>query len=399
MLEKLLGKPTVDQFAKAMMATLKEKGIAEDIRYLADVGEVRMLKQGEAKETVIHLDKLFRDYIQAQRPERKAMVERIARGLSETSEDEDFDSIKTTIYPRLRSRSYIELNKLRLPDFNPTFQEVTEHLVFTICIDREQSILEIMQPVEQHWDTSEHVAFANAMDNLRRDRQDAFEDIAPGVYRSAWQDNHDASRIALPELFYRLPLKGHPVVTVPNRDTLLVSGSEDTEGLVHLGEFTLKAVDHHRRVDGSALCLTDTTWHDYLPDRDHPAFATFVAARRMSMGLDYNEQQEILDGIHQDCGEGAFVASFSLLDNDEGEHSFCVWTQGVDTWLPITDLVALNTDDENEDIQFVSWHTVQQTMGDAMRPLEMYPARYAVNTFPSQTQMTQMHEIESELVR
>ena len=65
----------------------------------------------------------------------------------------------------------------------------------------------------------------------------------PGRFRSTWQDNLDGSRMLLPGVLQRLPLPGDPVVVLPNRDTLLVVGSEDPAGLRWALEGALEFLD------------------------------------------------------------------------------------------------------------------------------------------------------------
>ena len=54
---------------------------------------------------------------------------------------------------------------------------------------------------------------------------------AKGVYLSAAGDSYDGSRLLLTDLIRQFHVKGDPIAMIPNRDNLIVAGSDDVEGL------------------------------------------------------------------------------------------------------------------------------------------------------------------------
>src|SRR5436853_346163 len=48
-----------------------------------------------------------------------------------------------------------------------------------------------------------------------------------GVYISATGDNYDASRLMMLDLVRKMPVRGDYIAMVPNRDTLVITGSDD----------------------------------------------------------------------------------------------------------------------------------------------------------------------------
>jgi hypothetical protein len=47
-----------------------------------------------------------------------------------------------------------------------------------------------------------------------------------------WQDNYDPARLLLLDKIRQPKIKGDPVILIPNRDSLLLTGSKDPKGLL-----------------------------------------------------------------------------------------------------------------------------------------------------------------------
>jgi hypothetical protein len=89
------------------------------------------------------------------------------------------------------------------------------------------------------------------------------------------------------------------------------------------------------------------------------------------------------------------VASYSALQNkDDGRvHSYCVWSEDVDSLLPETDqvfFVKQGDGDKPEMVSGADWDKVREVVGDLMEPQETYPERYLVREFPTAEQLAQM---------
>lgn len=88
--------------------------------------------------------------------------------------------------------------------------------------------------------------------------------------------------------------------------------------------------------------------------------------------------------VHQKQGIDIFVASFSALQNKDGELlTFCVWAAGVDSLLPVTQKVVFMKG-EGIPAVFADWPRVMETFGNLMEPIEDYPRRYRVRVFPDE---------------
>ena len=133
------------------------------------------------------------------------------------------------------------------------------------------------------------------------------------------------------------------MVMIPNRDTLLLTGSADPAGLACMAEAAGIALRRPRPLHAIPLRLEYGSWTPYLPPEDHPAFRRLKELVLETLGQDYAEQKSLLETIHGKTGEGLFVASYSSIRNKETGRlaSFCMWARGVDSLLPRTDLVHL----------------------------------------------------------
>jgi hypothetical protein len=188
-------------------------------------------------------------------------------------------------------------------------------------------------------------------------------------------------------------VRGDPVVMLPNRDTLLLAGSGDPAALAKLAVLAEEAYDHPRSITGLAFRLTEAgEWVPFVPDPNHSHFQQFKLLRVKSIGSEYAEQAEFLKEQNEKTGKDVFVASFSAMQQREtGEvRSYCVWSQGIVSWLPVTDDIyffRLTGEEEGNIAGNACWEQARTVLGDVLKPLGLYPERYEVEAFPSEEQL------------
>jgi len=113
------------------------------------------------------------------------------------------------------------------------------------------------------------------------------------------------------------------------------------------------------------------------------------------LGKLYEDQKELLDALHEKEAIEIFVAAFSGLRKESNTElfSYCVWSRDVDTLLPKTQLIMLNSGDDSMSI--CEWDRVFEVAGDLFELDEdRYPVRYLVTDFPSPQQIAEIGEIE-----
>ncbi len=74
-----------------------------------------------------------------------------------------------------------------------------------------------------------------------------------GVYLLATGDSYDASRILIKDAVRRFQVKGDHIAMIPNRENLIVVGSEDVQGLAGMVKLANKALKDPRPISGIAL--------------------------------------------------------------------------------------------------------------------------------------------------
>ena len=302
---------------------------------------------------------------------------------------EAFDDLHPDLLPVVRARSYFDLTQVNtgksavLPH-----QVLGEHLAVGLVYDLPQAMRSISQDDLDGWGVTFYEALEAARHNLTQ-LEHAF--IGPkegeGVYLSTTGDGYDSSRLTLLELIRRLRVAGDCIAMVPNPTTLIVTGSEDMDGLKGMLGLATNALQQPRPISGIAVRLDGDDWVPWLPDPSNPLFSEFRGLQLQSLGRDYAKQKEMLDGT---TGEETFVASFSVAHNPETGHfmTYCVWRKDVLALLPRTDTIAFVQD--GRDPLVIEWDRAVEVVGDSMTPLDTYPQRFQVSDFPTEEQLAAM---------
>lgn len=399
-LDYLTGPPGRDKFAGIVMAELRKRDGQTPLRYDAEQFLIDRSSEG-----FINLSNLYQEYCQAPRGERAGVLDRFIRGCVGTTAFElpaEFDDVHPDLLPVVRSRFYLESVALQSKarggeEFAVPQQIIGDHLSLSLVYDLPQAMRSIGQDDLDRWNVTFYEAVEAARRNLEQVGNVAFaslqNDGGDGVYISATGDNYDASRLILTDLVRKFSVRGDVIAMVPNRDTLVVTGSDDDGGLAVMTKVAEDSFEKPRPISTVALRLVGDDWESWLPPRESPHFAKFHELRLRTVGVEYNDQKELLDQIHETTGEDVFVASFSAVQHkDSGKiSSYSVWAEGVLSLLPETDDVMLvRGNPKADDIEVAasgSFEHVRQVVGSLMQPTGMYPERYRVLEFPTAQQL------------
>jgi hypothetical protein len=394
------GPPSRDQFAKLVMAEIARHDSSAKLQY--DAAQFLIDQNGEG---FINLSNLYQEYCHVPRGERAAMLQRFVRGcVGATGFDlpAEFDDVHPDLLPVVRSRFYLEAVELQSrarggKDFQPPQQLIGDHLALSLVFDMPQAMRSIIQDDLDRWGVSFYEAVEAARRNLEQMGNVAFASLqghgAGGIYFSANGDNYDASRLLMLDLIRKFDVRGDHVAMVPNRDSLIITGSDDEAGLAVMIKAAEDSFDKPRPISTIALRLAGDEWETWQPDRGSPHFAKFHELKVRTVGMEYNDQKELLDKIHESTGEDVFVASFSAVQQKDSGRvtSYGVWAEGVPTLLPETDdLVLMRGNPQTDDIHVAasgSWQRVREIAGDLLQPLGIYPERYRVTEFPTEQQL------------
>ena len=191
-------------------------------------------------------------------------------------------------------------------------------------------------------------------------------------------------RLLLVDRIKEFDLAHIPVAMIPNRDSILITGSDDPVGLAMMAELAAKGLEQPYSLSGVPLILQDGEWVDWMPPPDHPSYARFREFEMNFIGAEYTEQKQLLDAAHERGGIDIFTASFSAATRPDGSQvSFCVWGEGVDALLPVTHKVVFMQKGRENKAMFGDWARVIEFAGELMELTDHYPRRYRVREFPS----------------
>ena len=394
--DKLFGAPSKNRFARMLSAAIRKAGERAAIRY--DPEEFRLIVEGEEKR-FFNLSNIYREYCAGPLAGRPRALRHYVRSWFANRKriPAEFEDVRPDLLPAVRTRCSFEMARLKaqidgLPSPEWPHYVVADHLTVSLVYILPQAIVQVQQQHLWDWHYSLEEALDVACGNLRKISDRQWDNPCPGVWISPWRDNHDAARLVLTDLLQAHPVKGNYVAMVPNRDTLIIAGSEDEASLAHMAMFAEKALKHGRPMTGLAFLLDNETWLPWLPDAGHPLRDRFTLLQLRSFGRDYAAQKELLDAFHGKAGGKIWVASYSAVKNNETgmSHSYCVWSRGVDTLLPKADQVYFfvsTGENEGSVVAKASWDRVQQVVGHLMEAQELYPMRYRVRVFPAAEQL------------
>lgn len=396
LLRWMLGRPDPERFARELSAALRAAGEARSIQY--DRTKFSLQVGGE-RGAVLNLDTIFAEYSAAPRAVRSKLIERYVRFFTDQTElPAHFELVRDNLLPRLYQRVYFEfiplytqVNGTHGPDPTFPYHHIGGTLALGLVLDGREAVRLLDRGQFNDWGKNLDEAYAEALENLDRLSGRRFDPLTPGLFMSPYRDNSDASRVMLLERIRELPVRGAPVAFVPHRDVLLITGSEDPEGLGKALEITEKALEQPRAMNGIPLRLGENRWEDLELHAEHPHFDRLRHLTLQGWGRDYAEQKMLLDRIHAASGVEIFVSTFSALRRkSSGELvSYSTWSEGVRTYLPRTDYVALVNADES--VLVARWERLQAEAPGLMEPVPgAFPPRWKVEGFPAPEQVRRM---------
>ena len=401
-LDFLFRPPSREKFARLVIDQLRKAGSDGDLKFDTDQF---LIERGSAG--FINLANLYHEYCQAPRNQRDRVLARFIRGCVGTSGfelPEDFTDVHPDLLPVVRSRFYLESVTLQTrarggEAVAVPHQTIGDHLALSLVYDLPQAMRSIIQDDLDKWGVSFYEAAEAARANLEQMGNISFASLqsqaGEGVFISANSDNYDASRLLLIDLVKKMPVRGEHIAMVPNRDTLVLTGSEDEAGLHVMCRLAEDSFQKPRPISTVAVKLVDSEWESWLPEKSSPVYAKFHELRLRTLGMEYNDQKELLDQVHAHARTELFVAGYSAIQHkDTGRiSSYCVWSEGVKALLPETDDIILLRPTRSSGVEIVaagSFERVREVAGDLMQPLGTYPERYRVLEFPSEDQLAEI---------
>lgn len=398
--DKLFNRPlTEEAFAQKVIKAARDAGFSGPLEYVPN--EFR-LSHGDG-DGYFNLHNAFRDYQSAEKSQKPNVLNGYASTLLNYKKDapQSFEEVKPLLRPVIRNLAMLEevrLHQVRTEGWDKAHAAVHQALgkdcVTLLAVDYPETTATLTDGPKENWGVSLDEALAVAVSNLREITPDAFDEIVPGLYIGRWNDSYDTSRVLLPDVLQRAPIKGRPVFMIPTRDVLMVTGDKDEDGIRHMVEVCFKAMENGRVVSSQVYTYEGQRIVPFVT-QDEALLSRMASLERMLLEGNYSAQKEQLDTIHQEQNIDVFVASYKVLafkGGDGQQFSLSSWTQTVDTLLPKTERVALVTPQPDGTVQtrIVEWADLENLAGDLLKPMDIYPPRYRTLGFPTDEQLSRM---------
>jgi hypothetical protein len=388
-------------------------------KHLETHGETRPISYDEARfqlvvgdpsgaMNILWLGNAYEEYCALPRGRRDSVLSRYVP-MPDLDAFDDKQAVLRSLLPRLRDRAYPHLlehrvrRQLSKPDAKlPAlpYRPVGELLAATLCVDLPEQVLNCTEQHFTRWKSSFDELWPVALANLEAMSNQPFRRVAQGVFVSAFCDSHDPARMLLPQLFRALPLKGAPVVGLPNRNTLVVTGAEDDAGLDEFLSQLKLGLKDPRPVMRSAFVLGDSGWAPFSPRAGHPLAVEFNTLLAQALATMHADQKELLAEVFEAEGRDLFIATWNpMLNPDTGAiRTHATWTEGVTTLLPKTEHIGFVVLDGlgpgKADVTQTTWEQMQAVVGHLLEPVpELWPQRWLVDAFPTAEQLAQLKAV------
>lgn len=380
-----------DRFAQRLIAEMKRCGAGPTLRYNA---EQFVVERGDGG--LVNLANIYHEYCNTPRGAREELFRRFVRGCIGMGSFElpsEFGDAEHDLLPVVRSRFYFESALLQSESrggsgLNVPHLVIGDHLALSLVYDLPQAMRSIGHDDLSQWNTTFYEALESARHNLEQLGNVAFANINNRCFASATGDNYDASRLFLLDLIRRLPVRGDYIAMVPNRDSLIITGSDDEQGLGVMCKLARESFSQPRPISTIALRLEGDDWQPWLPDPDAPLYGVFKELRLRTLAAEYSDQCDLLTAVQRQRGETALPARFNVVQDTASQQfsSYCVWMEGVPSLLPKTDVVSFHRPD-GKVLGTASWERLELVVGSLMTHQDIYPERWLVREFPSAVQL------------
>ena len=377
--------PSRSEFAEQFVERLRNAGDQREIVF--DEEEFRIIFESGDENTkgVLHLSNLYLEFVQVDEDERDNFLSLLIRSAFSHLKPipEEFEFAAYDIRPKLWSRSTIEQINLkkkmdREEPLDWPLESIGEHLYLSLVYDLPESVRSISAKELDEWGTNYWEVRERAIANLS---EVEFQCVSMDdeLYVSTTGDAYDASRLAIPGLVDKFEVRGRPVVMVPNRESLLLSGLDSEVGLKMMIELaTQQLLEFPRPMIGTPLVLSDDGyWEDWFPAVDHPLFPDFQALRVAWLRSEYENQQELLVQFLENKGNTAMAATYQSFHSEGVYRGLSMLFNGLPTLIPDADWIALVDPESEEIIAVCELQTLLEKASDKIQLSEkFYPRRY-----------------------
>ncbi len=252
---------TIEQFAQRVIDAARANGFTGKARIVPGTQQIRFRDPVDRdKVFVLYLGNAYDDYVAAEFEARPGVIARyLALGNMTPITD-----LASRILPKATPSRDVEARVLNvLPmKLNGVLagRRIGPTLALELAVDEPKQVRLITENDLAQAGLTEAEAFDHAIANLAARSVGTWKELRPGLLRSPWADYFDGARLAIPDLFRRLGVRGDPIVVAPNRNTVLVTGSQELAGLRALHGVATELMHEDRTLDLTPLRLAGDQW-------------------------------------------------------------------------------------------------------------------------------------------
>jgi hypothetical protein len=253
-----------DQFARLFMERLRRGGETRPIKY--DRKKFRLVIDGG--QGVCNLDNLFHYYSSRTGDAREDFLRTQVRNwfVTQKGTPADFEDAKADLLPRLESRAELEFDNLEGRFGERPYHAIGEHLGLALVYDWPDAVRWIGQQDLQTWGVTFENAIEIARQNLVTLGPPVLTSPRLGLYVTCTGDNYDATRLMRVDLIRNLSVRGATIAIPANRDTLIITGADDEDGLATMAKLAAEAIKEPYSIAPLPFRLDADRWIPWLYD-------------------------------------------------------------------------------------------------------------------------------------
>ena len=236
------------------------------------------------------------------------------------------------------------------------------------------------------WGQPHQTVLEHAIANLGRMETPGWVEVAPGVHQLASPMSFEESLIQLDSVRRMLPFASDAVLMPCNRGVLLAADSRSEDAIEAMLLEAEKALDAPWPMSSTMCRHTSDGWSEFQAPARCANLAHGLRIRHRAQF--YLDQKKILDEVNEAQGKDVYTAEFSVIRVGDVWQSYCVWSEGVRTLLPVADWVAILPEGEDSTHIRVAWKDVVEICGARMSPTEDELPRFEVDSFPNAQEWT-----------
>lgn len=376
-----------DQFASEVIALVREV-LGLKAKRLDDFA--LRIERRAGPPVTMNLHNIFAEAQQLEGDARAERMRRAVLAMTPGPRPADWSDAAPRLLPAVRTASWANA-VIKTAEAGPTptvpFGKPLVPFVKVLCaIDSEHSMSFASATDLARWGVTDDEALRTAVANLMRMPCEVRRNgpmamfLGPDGYASSWL----AAPAALAQVAADI---GDTVIAVAaERDQLILIDAEHPEAAALMLEPTLE--DYRtaaRQLSPVPYLVSEAGIEPWVPPPGHPARPLVDKTACYLAGVEYGQQQAMLDHHLTTAGEDVHVAKHTLMQRSDG--SFWSWTawvkQVANGLLPRADLVTVIDNDHPSGQFAVRWDDALRLAGDALQEEPAYdPPRWRHRGWP-----------------